>query len=74
MPPKSCKAFTAFCFTLYFLLPRINEEYKGYNSNTTTVISGDSVSVTIKNTIPYSKKNYKQIDKWKLTVKLKNVG
>lgn len=51
-----------------FKISKINEEFKA-NSNLFTVISGDSLSVTIKNSIPYSKKNYKQIDKWKLTIR-----
>lgn len=52
-----------------FKISEINEEFKSDNSNLSRLISGDSLSVTIKSSIPYSKKNYKQIDKWKLTIR-----
>lgn len=52
-----------------FKISEINEEFKADNPNLSRLISGDSLSVSIKNSIPYTKKNYNQLEKWNLTIR-----
>lgn len=51
-----------------FRITEIDEENKTGNLNASRLYSNDSLYLTIKNTIPYSTKDYSQIEKWNLKI------